>query len=101
MKSSSDIMNHLKVLNKKYKLDPFTLGMYWGYFRGINGYSKNCLSFFCRKIIGIENLPDRILDWFIQRYLFNLTELAKRIEDNEALQKIEFVRYEHERGEKK
>lgn len=28
---------------------------------------------------------------------FNLTELAKRIEDNEALQKIEFVRYEYER----
>ena len=61
----------------------------------------NCLSFFCRKIIGIENLPAGILDWFIQRYLFNLTELAKRIKDNEALQKIEFVRYEHEKEKEK
>jgi len=40
MKSNSDIMNHLKVLNRKYKLGIFELGMYWGYFRGINGYSE-------------------------------------------------------------
>ena len=40
MKSNSDVMNHLNVLNKKYKLSAFELGMYWGYFRGVNGYSE-------------------------------------------------------------
>lgn len=61
----------------------------------------NLMSLFCRKVIGLENIPVSILDWFIHRYLFNLSELAKRIEDNEALQKIEFIRYEHEREKEK
>ena len=61
----------------------------------------NLISFFCKKIIGLENIPVCVLNWIIKKYLFNLTELAKRIEDNEALQKIEFIRYEHEREKKK
>lgn len=40
MKSNSNVMNHSKVLSAKYKLNLFELGMYLGYFRGINGYSK-------------------------------------------------------------
>lgn len=49
------------------------------FYYALKVFILNCLSFFCRKIIGIEKLPTGILDWFIQRYLFNLTELAKRI----------------------
>lgn len=59
----------------------------------------NILSRFCRKTIGFHRLPVPVIDWFIERYLFNLTALAKRLNDNESLQKIELVRYSY--GNKK
>lgn len=61
----------------------------------------NSLSVFTKKVIGLNNAPGWLLDWFIDRYIYNLTELAKRLEDNESLQKVELVRYLHENKKEK
>lgn len=55
----------------------------------------NILSFLLRKTIGVERVPQCVLDWFIARYLHNLNKLAAAINDNEALQKLELLRYTH------
>lgn len=32
------IRDHVSVLQKKYKLNDFEIGLYWGFFRGANNY---------------------------------------------------------------
>ena len=35
-----DLVKHFEILSRKYRLQPFILGLYWGYFRGINGFNE-------------------------------------------------------------
>ena len=56
----------------------------------------NTLSVFNKKVIGLNNIPLCVLDWFIEQYMHNLFKLAELLNDNEALQKMELIRYWHD-----
>ena len=63
---------------------------------GVKVLLLNILSFLLRKTIGIERVPQFILDWFISRYLHNLNKLVTAMNDNESLQKLELLRYTYD-----
>ena len=71
------------------------------YYYALNIFLLNICSHFIKKSIGLNNTPLFILDWFLKKYIYNLTKLADLLNDNEALQKIELVSYWYDNKEEK